>query len=444
MYEDDQDFSYATDYIQSEHVNGLNIIHVAGTKGKGSTCAFTESFLRAHGTRTGYPRKTGLYTSPHLLVPEERIRINGQPLQRSSFAKYLFEVYDKLPQLSHPFDPHAGTVEQGPRTLQLFALLAFHVFVREGVDVAIIETHHGGEYDATNVVEKPVVTAITTLGMDHVEQLGPNIENIAWHKAGIFKPGAVALSAVQGDGPSQVLRDRAEAKDCDLRIVAEDARLPTDAMQLKVDVQEQNAALAAAAAEEFIRREAPSTSLTAEDIRIGVQQWSWPGRFEIISQDKITWCLDAAHNELSVVIAAKWFSQICRDLDSSATRMLIFSHISENRNPGNLLRTLAQALRDNGTRTDHVVFTTYEYTSVEKPPRPQSVDTSFHTAWKDIFPESQIHEGATISAALDRVTNLSRGAPGTKYQILITGSQHLVGPARHTLQHDQPRSLGSG
>ncbi|TKA45697.1 hypothetical protein B0A55_13288, partial [Friedmanniomyces simplex] len=96
----------------ADDINALNIIHIAGTKGKGSTCAFTESFLRAHGQRTGYPAKTGLYTSPDLIHPEERIRLNGTPIDRSRFAQYFFEIYDRLPQLHSPYNPSKEPVQR--------------------------------------------------------------------------------------------------------------------------------------------------------------------------------------------------------------------------------------------------------------------------------------------------------------------------------------------
>jgi folylpolyglutamate synthase len=132
-----------------------------------------------------------VYTSPHLIHLEERIRINLEPLPRDLFAKYFFEVHEILSEQHHQdFDTR-------PRYLQLFALLAFHAFVRERADAAIFETHHGGEYNSTNVIEKPIVTAITTLGIDHVNQLGSSFDRIAWHKAGIFKTGAPAFLAPQ-------------------------------------------------------------------------------------------------------------------------------------------------------------------------------------------------------------------------------------------------------
>jgi folylpolyglutamate synthase len=91
-------------------------------------------------------------------------------------------------------------------------LLSFHTFIREGVDTAIYETHHRGEYDSTNVIKKPIVTTITPLGIDHVKQLDPSIQNIAWNKGGIFKPRAPAFSAPQETAAVEVLRDRASDK----------------------------------------------------------------------------------------------------------------------------------------------------------------------------------------------------------------------------------------
>lgn len=93
-----------------------------------------------------------------------------------------------------------------PRYLQVCALLSFHTFIREDVDATILETHQGGEYDSTNVIENPLVTAITSIGIDHVKQLGPFVEKIAWHKAGIFKSGAPAFSAAQEAGIAEVLQ----------------------------------------------------------------------------------------------------------------------------------------------------------------------------------------------------------------------------------------------
>ena len=201
-----------------------------------------------------------------------------------------------------------------PRYLQLFALVAFHAFIREGVEAAIFETHHGGEYDATNVIERPAVTVVTPLGMDHVEQLGPSLENIAWHKAGIFKSGAPAFSAPQEGVAAQVLRDRATAKGVDLEFVYQDSVLSDPSVRLAPDVQRLNCSVALAAVRSFLKRRAPdgSATLTSDDIVRAISQFFWPGRFQLVVDGNCQWFLDGAHNEMSVSKAAEWFIESSR------------------------------------------------------------------------------------------------------------------------------------
>lgn len=196
-----------------------------------------------------------------------------------------------------------------PRYLQLLALLAFHTFIKEDVDAAIFETHHGGEYDATNVIRKPIVTGITSLGMDHVAQLGPTIEDIAWHKAGIFKPGAPAFSVLQEDGSGEVLRKRAAEKKTDLTFVSTDNTLPANGRVLSVPVQRLNCSLALQLAATFLRLKRSDHIMDADDISRGVDNFSWIGRFEVIENGSSQWFLDGAHNTLSLEQAAEWFSK---------------------------------------------------------------------------------------------------------------------------------------
>ena len=200
------------------------------------------------------------------------------------------------------------TIDTRPRYLQLFALLSFHAFIREGVDATIFETHHGGEYDSTNVVEKPVVTAITTLGLDHVKQLGSSIESIAWHKAGIFKSGTPAFSAPQDAAAAiEVLQKRASAKDVSLRFVDTDPSLPAHTVQLKPDIQHTNCSVALACVNSFLDQKTNEKCLSSSDVIQGISQFSWPGRFQLVIENQFQWFLDSAHNEMSVVIAAEWF-----------------------------------------------------------------------------------------------------------------------------------------
>lgn len=296
-------------YRQQSDVNSLNIIHIAGTKGKGSTCASVLSFLRAHGLRTGFPLKVGLYTSPDLGCVRERIQIDDKPISQETFAKYFFEVWDGL---SAHNSGHTEVTKTLPRYLQLLALLAFHTFIREQTQVAIFETHHGGEYDATNVIQQPVVTGITPIGMDHVAQLGPTVESIAWHKAGIFKHGAPAFSAPQDTRPAEVLKARAAEKSVELMFVPTATTFPTNSRSIKVPVQKMNCSLAIAISNAFLRCKAHQghDELTQDDIIQGIENFSWPGRFEIIQDGKCEWFLDGAHNELSVKQAAMWFAEV--------------------------------------------------------------------------------------------------------------------------------------
>lgn len=142
----------------------------------------------------------GLYTSPHLVAVRERIRINGIPISEEDFAKYFFEVWDKLkddfrvsppqnsgatPSLLH-FQPKETTPPM-PAYFRFITLLSFHVFLKMKVDATILEVGVGGMYDSTNIVPKPIVTGVTALGIDHVAVLGKTLADIAWQKGGIFK-----------------------------------------------------------------------------------------------------------------------------------------------------------------------------------------------------------------------------------------------------------------
>ncbi|KAI3038197.1 hypothetical protein CBS147352_10779 [Aspergillus niger] len=330
-------------------LNNLNIIHVAGTKGKGSTCAFARSLLRAHGLRTGFPSRVGLYTSPDLQCIRERIQIDDRPITEEIFARYFFEVWDRIITQNPSKDKEGARL---PRYLQLLAILAFHTFIRENVDAAIFETHHGGEYDATNVVQNPVVTGITSLGMDHVAQLGPTLEDIAWHKAGILKTGVPAFSLEQEAVPARMLRNRATEKRTHLEFVTVNTSLPDNSKVLGVPVQRLNCSLAVELVRTFVQVKAPGHELNAEDISRAVDSFSWGGRFQIIEKGLCHWFLDGAHNTLSLEQAAAWFSENTRTVNCR-------SHFSEERDGRVLVECLGRALLEQGTKPEHVIFTTY-------------------------------------------------------------------------------------
>lgn len=265
---------------------------------------FTDCFLRAHGERTEFPQKIGLYTSPHLTSVRECLRINFEPISEELFTKYFFEVWEKLSEdaLQNPKKIPTGF-------LQLMTLISFHTFFREEVDVAILETNSGGTYDATNIA-KPNVVGITRLGIDHVQTLGSTIESIAWHKSGIFKPGIPAFSSIQEPAATAVLQERASEKGVQLSIVNVDDMLSAEELRLE-KVQQQNASLALSVSNALLKEKAPKehSSLIPQDVLRGIELFSWPGRMQRISDGNNHWFLDIAHNEMSLVVVGQWFAK---------------------------------------------------------------------------------------------------------------------------------------
>jgi folylpolyglutamate synthase len=280
---------------------------------KGSTCAFVASFLAAYRERCGFPRKIGLYTSPYLTCVREAIRLNGSELSEKELAKYFFEIWHRL--------SNHQSGDRMPRRLQFLALLAIHVFIQEEVDVAIIETHHGGENDATNVIPQPVVTGITAISKDHVELLGNDIRRIAWHKGGIFKNGTPGFSVPQIDEVALVLANRAEQKGVNLQFVNIDTAFKLPSPVFQVEEQRVNATLALALTNSFLDARKRSF-LTPSDVSHGLNLFQWPGRFQRIHIGRYQWFVDGAHNAAGIQVAARWFSQCIIDSQRYCTLFL--------------------------------------------------------------------------------------------------------------------------
>jgi len=259
---------------------GGTVVHVGGTNGKGSTAAMIEAGLRADG------RRTGLYTSPHLLRFTERIRIDGVEISRDGAAHIAEEIF-------------ASSKDGGEHTFfEVATAMAFAAFARASVDVAVLEVGLGGRLDATNVVERPAVALVTSVGLDHVDVLGGTRAAIAREKAGIWKRGCPALFACEDEEAAAVLQAEAErvgaapierfGRDFD------DRGLPP--LALAGAHQRRNAALARRALERMGVGEAA--------IAAGLGGVKWPGRMERLSPTVI---VDAAHNEEGArALAAAW------------------------------------------------------------------------------------------------------------------------------------------
>jgi dihydrofolate synthase / folylpolyglutamate synthase len=180
---------------------GQRFVHVAGTNGKGSTCAMIASVLRGAGLRTG------LNTSPHLIEPTERIEIDGEPISAEEFASAFERVHSSAEKLIEE-----GRIDGHPSYFETVTAMALLVFQRE-CDTSVIEVGLGGRLDATNVI-MPELTAITQVAFDHESFLGNTIELIASEKAGILKAGIPLILSRQSEAAESVIRERARELGC--------------------------------------------------------------------------------------------------------------------------------------------------------------------------------------------------------------------------------------
>lgn len=212
-------------------------------------------------------------------------------------------------------DDELRATPQKPIYARFLTLMSYHVYLSEGVDVAVYETGIGGEYDATNVVERPVATGITTLGIDHVFVLGGTVGEIAWHKAGIMKVGSPAYTVEQVPEAMEVLRRRAREKGVELRVVGVDERLEGVRVRPDAVFQKRNASLGIVLAEEALRRVDPGfvrgERLSREFVD-GIEKVVWRGRCEVLEEGRVRWHVDGAHTVDSLRLAGRWFASECK------------------------------------------------------------------------------------------------------------------------------------
>ena len=269
-------------------------IHIAGTKGKGSTAAMIASALSAAGYRSG------LYTSPHLHTFRERIAVDGETIAEEEFSALVERLRPEVDEVNR--HRNYGEIT----TFEILTALAFAYFSGQGVDFQVLEVGLGGRLDATNVV-MPRIAVITSLSLDHAEVLGDSLAKIAGEKAGIIKSGAVVVSAPQPDEAAEVIRAVCKKNGACLIEVGREItweKLTSDvagqsfkvrgkrgSYQLAIPLigrhQLENAAIAVAALE--------ALAIGSEDIARGLARVRWPGRLEIL-RDKPLFLVDGAHN----------------------------------------------------------------------------------------------------------------------------------------------------
>ncbi|MGH9604456.1 MAG: bifunctional folylpolyglutamate synthase/dihydrofolate synthase [Terracidiphilus sp.] len=383
---------------------------IAGTNGKGSTAATLASILSAAGLRTG------LYTSPHLVRPNERIRVGEAEIADGDFARLYFKVDDTARQLLVD-----GHLPQPPSYFEVLTAQGFLYFAERQVDLAVLEVGMGGRLDATNVVD-PLVSVITDISLDHTEWLGSTVAAIAREKAGILRTGGLMVTLPQHPEANRALGEAAERLDA--RGVSAVPYMPAGvgmAGPYEVEVlgepievdsplagahQQRNVALAMATA--VVLAGEFGFPVTPKAIAAGIRQTRWPGRLERMVARGAEWVLDVAHNP-----AGAWAlrSGLRGILEVRRPRTLVFSCLRDKP-----VAELAQILFP---LFDHVILA--------------PIHTSRGAAMEDLLAAAaatgtQATAAESVSDALALAQEGSHGGV-----IVVSGSVYLVGEARSLL-----------
>jgi dihydrofolate synthase/folylpolyglutamate synthase len=414
---------------------------IAGTNGKGSTAATLASILRASGL------KTGLYTSPHLLRINERIRINGEEIGDDDFARMHGEVDRVAERLVEE-----GQLPWHPSFFEMMTAIAFAQFARERVGIAVLEVGMGGRLDATNVVE-PLVSVIADISLDHQKFLGNTVGEIAREKVGIIRPGGVVVtlpqqpeandvigntilelgargvSAVQyvppvspGSTPYSVLGTQRAASSSEREGNAdEDAahyhyEYPLQVMGAEILVQTplvgrhqlRNVALAIAAVEELSKL--GFVAITPQSIERGIRETRWPGRFQVL-RPRPSWpetVLDVAHNPAGAWALRSALSERYDD------RPLIF---------------VFGAMRDKAiSEMTEILFPLAQRVIATRPDNPRAASPQ-EIQQAGSRTGTEIESVVEVEVALER----ARGVAGPEAVMVVTGSIYLVGEAMRVL-----------
>lgn len=391
---------------------GIRSIHIAGTKGKGSTAAILHSILKEAGF------KVGLYTSPHLESFRERIRINDELISEEELSMLLEDIKTAVDEIKGD-DP--------PSFFEVYTALAYLYFKDKRVDFAIYETGLGGRLDATNIIE-PLVSAITPMSYEHTQKLGDTLEEIALEKAGIIKDDAVCVSAPQEEEALKIIERICKEKRNRLILVgreilfeelgsSEDREVfnifglfgeyPILEMMLLGSHQVVNAATAIGIIEalRFYGLMIPSTS-----IRDGLRNAKWEGRLEIVSRDPYV-ILDGAQNRASANALAKAVKKIFK-----FRNLILVLGVSKDKDVQGILEELIPM-------SDSIILTKSKIQ--ERALEPAKI--------KGLIAK----EDVMISSNVEEAILLARSKAGPSDLVLITGSLFIVGEALSHLRSER-------
>ncbi len=351
------------------------VIHVAGTNGKGSTCALIDSVARAHGLRTG------LFTSPHLVDFRERFRVHGEMISEEVAAAYLTEIRDLV-----------SSWAEHPTFFEIVLVMGMRFFRDMEVELIVLETGMGGRLDATTAVPADVCV-LTPVAMDHSQWLGETLEEIAGEKAGIIVSDVPVVAATQDRVALGVIAERANRMRAPLTVV--DKPEMAYSVGLAGVHQRENAALALESLNQL------GVELRYDSVKDGLAGVKWPGRFEVTGEAPLT-VIDGAHNPHAAGVLVKTWREEYGDVKP----VVVFGAI-ESKDLAGVLGNLEQiAVR--------IIFTPIDS------PRTIGYDDFVECSG---FDDERLMSAASIADAL-------RIAEGEDLPILITGSLYLLGEYR--------------
>jgi dihydrofolate synthase / folylpolyglutamate synthase len=365
-------------------------IHIGGTNGKGSVAAMVERGLRAAGLRTGR------YTSPHLDRIEERVAIDGRPVDRAIFEAVTADVLDVVDSLQRP---------SMPTFFEVSTAVAFESFRRQHVDVAIVEVGLGGRFDATNVLT-PVIAAIVSIAFDHERHLGRTLSEIAFEKAGIAKPGVpLVIGRLPEEAAVRIAKVAADvgAPIVDAHATSSDRQYPPLTLALAGRHQLENAAVAVAILERWslLRSPVPTAAIVT-----GLTECEWPARLEWLRLPAGEVLIDAAHNPAGAHALASYLDDTQR-----AKLPIVFAAMADKDTAG-MINALTRA-------AEMFVATTVPHARA-RPAEEMAMEIRRHA------PDTPV---IAVSPAEAAVARALEHAP----KVVACGSIYMIGPLRARL-----------
>jgi dihydrofolate synthase / folylpolyglutamate synthase len=395
----------------------LRFIHVAGTNGKGSTCAMLESIYRAAGLRVG------LFTSPHLVAFGERMQVNRRLISEKDIRRLVAEMQLLVERgwgaVSHTTEstisvpevevsgsagPHAAA--DYPTFFEVVTIMALRYFAEQKCDLVIWETGLGGRLDSTNIVT-PLASVITNIQFDHQKWLGETLASIAAEKAGIIKPGVPVITAAAGDEALSVIGETARRQNAPLKVLApeEMSQPPLDAIHVPLlgRHQRMNAAVALAT----VRALAPQFPVSDDHIRSGLSRVHWAGRLQLVTRpsgQRIL--LDGAHN----IGGAGILAAAVKEYFPSTSLTLVLGILQD---------------KDWPSMCDILAPMAHRILLVPVPSERSATPQQLATACRRANPQAQIAECASLQEAMDLTSGESF--------VTVAGSLYLIGEAMELL-----------